>query len=45
MIFLFRRKDNQSQSPYVNEEVVNVPKEEMVRRIAEVVKKASEDEN
>jgi hypothetical protein len=37
---IFRRKES-ARSPYVNEQVVNVPKDEMAIRIAEVLKKGS----
>lgn len=41
--FLIKNGKNE-RSPYVDEQVINVPKEEMMKRIAEIVKKASEDD-
>mgnify|MGYP005912203517 CR=1 FL=1 len=40
----FIKNGKNERSPYVDEQVINVPKEEMMKRIAEIVKKASEDD-
>ena len=40
----FIKNGKNERSPYVEEQVIHVPKEEMMKRIAEVVKKASEDD-
>lgn len=41
---LFIKNGKNERSPYVDEQVINVPKEQMMKRIAEIVKKASEDD-
>lgn len=40
----FIKNGKNERSPYVDEQEINVPKEEMMKRIAEIVKKASEDD-
>lgn len=40
----FIKNGKNERSPYVDEQVIHVPKEEMIKRIAEIVKKASEDD-
>ena len=41
---LFIKNEKTERSPHVDEHVINVPKEEMMKRISEIVKKAIEDD-
>ena len=40
----FINNDKNERSPHVDEHVINVPREEMMNRISEIVKKARGDD-